>query len=257
MNDDGTSTATGTVDGNSGASAAGGTTQPNGAPQAQTPADAANTNPVESLLGVQAETNPEGTQQDGAGAGVKEQEGKAEENPEDKSGESNPVTLEDLNIPEGKQWDEELGKSFLDIINDTSIPRSGLSQKLLDLYSTEQDKLFEGQRAAEKAQRAADEAFINQLRAEGLEQCKKDPEIGGQKWEESKALIKKGSAFLFSPSLAKQLEILGLDTHPDVVKACIKAARMAGEDPAPRSYLDATPKEDGIVAMHRKILKGE
>jgi hypothetical protein len=197
----------------------------------------------------------EGTTKDGeAGDGADKSVDKKQENEDKNADQPKPITQEDLKIPEGKTWDEETGKGFLDLINDTSISRAELTQKLIDMHSSLQDKVIEGQKAAQEAQVEADKEAMARLRADFTEACKKDPEFGGQKYEESKAIISKGCAALLTPELLEHFQFLGMDMHPDVVRIFYRAGKMMGEDPGVKGKTE-TPKEDGIVAMHRKILE--
>ena len=55
---------------------------------------------------------------------------------------------EDIKLPEGYEYDEELGTSFLGIANEHHIPKEAM-QKLFDLYQTQWGKIQEGLKAAE------------------------------------------------------------------------------------------------------------
>ena len=174
------------------------------------------------------------------------------EGPEDGGGDDKPVTPEDLKLPEGKEWDEALGKSFLDIVNDPKIPRAELTQKLVELYSSQQDLLLQSQAAAD----AALLAKFNQQQTEWLEGCKKDQEYGGHKFEESQAIIKKGCAQVATQGAIDVLNDYGLGSHPEIVRMFYRAGKLLGEDPGSKAPAATAPTEDPLVTMYRESLKG-
>ena len=72
--------------------------------------------------------------------------------PEDNVEAAQPERLkaEDITIPEGAEYDAELGNSFLEIINDEKLSRKDLAQKLFDLYQSQSMKMLDGLKAADK-----------------------------------------------------------------------------------------------------------
>lgn len=138
--------------------------------------------------------------------------------------------------------------------------RNQLAQKFMEMYSAQQDKqqaqLLEGRRAAEKA---LEEAFIArrlQEDAAWLEECKKDPELGGQKFEENKAVIKRGCTRLATQEAVDALNLLGVGTHPEIVRMFYRAGKLLGEDPGAKGDTARAPTEDPLVTMYRKSLEG-
>ena len=83
--------------------------------------------------------------------GEPEAEGTAESKPEDnaEAAQPEPLKAEDITIPEGVEVDAELGKSFVDILNDEKLSRKELAQKLFDLYQSQSVKMLDGLKAAE------------------------------------------------------------------------------------------------------------
>jgi hypothetical protein len=206
---------------------------------------------VESLLNASAEA--------GAEKGV-EGDGADKKDGVEKSEATNPVTAEDLTIPEGRSYDPEIGKSFLGIINDPAIPRSELAQKLLDLQSAYEEKMFAGQRAAEEAQTKAQNEQWERENAEWLELCKKDPEFGGQNYEASKAVITRGCTHLATKEAVDALNALNMGTHPEIVRMFYRAGKLLGEDPGVKAGTagrGTLAKGEGLTEMYRKVLEGE
>jgi hypothetical protein len=170
----------------------------------------------------------EGDSKDGDGKDAKDVKDK--EKDEAKPGEATPLRVEDLVIPEGKSWDEEAGKGFLDLINDVSIPRNQLGQKMIDMYSGLQDKTFEGQRAAAAAQAEADMARLAETEAEWAQSAKADKEFGGSNWESSQSVIAAGRDRLATPEAVKIIEAYGFGNHPEILRMFYRAGKMLDED---------------------------
>ena len=162
------------------------------------------------------------------------------------------LTSEDLVIPEGKEYDPELGKTFLDVINDTSIPRKDLAQTLLNMYATEQDKLLQGLQAAD----AAGAEQLKQIEAEWAKSCKADAEYGGQKWEGSQAVIAAGRDKLASPEAVEIIEAYGFGSHPEILRMFYRAGKMLSEDNMSGGAGGSGKKADPAEAIFGESLKG-
>ena len=140
------------------------------------------------------------------------------------------LTAKDITLPEGTTYDEELGNSFLGLLNDTKLTRKELSQKLFDLYHSEQVKILEGLKAAEAERVKKFEADMTAEKAEWLKQCTADTEYGGQKWEASQAVIDRGCKEIATPEAVNLMQRYNLNTHPEIVRMFYRAGLMAGED---------------------------
>jgi hypothetical protein len=181
---------------------------------------------------------PEGA---GAGESLLAQAGGKGEKPEDgeaKEGESQkdadekgekkeikPLTAADLVIPEGKVWDEEVGGSFLDIVNEANIPPE-VTNKLIALYSGQQDKMFAAEQAATAAEREKYQAEI----AEWEKAAKADKEYGGQKWDAAQTAIARGRDRLATPEAVAFIEEYKLGSHPEILRMFYRAGLLLGED---------------------------
>jgi hypothetical protein len=128
-------------------------------------------------------------------------------------------------IPEGKVWDEELGKSFLDIVNEANISPEA-AKKMLTLYSEQQDKIV----AAEQAAEAAISEMLAKEEAEWAKAAKADKEYGGQKWEAAQAVIARGSQKLATPEAVALFKGQRLGNHPEVLRMFYRAGLLTGED---------------------------
>jgi hypothetical protein len=201
---------------------------------------------VESLLKGGSEKS------DGKDAGV---EGSDKGAAEAKPGESKPIAVEDLVVPEGKSWDEESSGKFFSLINDASLSKKEFVQKLVDLAGEQQDRLVEGYKTANEVRLAKE----RQEEAEWLEMCKKDSEFGGQKYEESKAIIDRGCARLATPEAVEILNDLGMGTHPEIVRMFYRAGKLLGEDPGANGKVGAVQSPapgEGLYKVMKQSLEG-
>ena len=171
-------------------------------------------------------------------AGKDDKEGKADKEGVEKSGEKadeaapSVVALDQLTLPEveGLERDEELGKSFLDIVNDEKLTRAELAQKLVDMYVAQQGGMLEAMRAAEKA---AAEKWKQEDAAEQaawVKASKEDSEFGGAKFEANMAVVAAGRDKVASPELTEIFETLGMGNHPEVLRMYYRAGKLTQED---------------------------
>ena len=140
------------------------------------------------------------------------------------------LTAEDITLQEGFEYDDELGKSFLDVLNDEKLSRKELAQKLADLYQTQQVKMLEGLKAADTEKVKKFEADLAAEKAEWLKQCQADKEYGGQNWDATQAIIDKGCKQLATPEAVKLMQSYNLNTHPEIVRMFYRAGKLASED---------------------------
>lgn len=163
------------------------------------------------------------------------------------SGEPTPnpeaITLESLKMPENVQLDTELGKTFLDVINDSSLSKADLAQKLVDMYIGTQAKFMEAQAAAMKAQMEQSNELMRQEDEAWIKEAMNHKEYGGAKWEESQAFIARGRDYLASPELVKFIQENQWGNHPELLAMFYRAGRMVSEDKSFRGN-PATPTKN-------------
>lgn len=80
------------------------------------------------------------------------------------------------------------------------------------------------------AMQKANEAKLDAVRAEWLQQSKNDPEFGGDKLEASLKVANKAFDALASPALKELLKDSGLANHPEMVRLFRKAGEMISTD---------------------------
>lgn len=171
------------------------------------------------------------------GDGKEPGEPKPDKDPDKKPGEPPkegdkpaPVTVEDLEIPEGFQYDKESGDAFLGVVNDPGLSRKELVQKLVDMHAAQMGKMLEGLQAADAEGMKKFEADVAKEKAAWLDQCKADPEYGGAAWEANDAVIDRGCKQLATPEAVALLQRYNLNTHPEIVRMFYRAGKLAGED---------------------------
>lgn len=159
--------------------------------------------------------------------------GEPEPKPEGKEEEDSggaPLTKDDLTLPEGVTYDEELGKSFLDVVNDSSLSRKDLVNKLVGMYAEQQGKMLAAIQAADTERTKQFEQEMAKEKADWMKQCQADAEYGGQAWEASQAVIDRGCRILATPEAVALMQQYNLNTHPEVVRMFYRAGKLAGED---------------------------
>ena len=189
--------------------------------------------------------------------GEPEAEGTTENQSEDNAEEARSEVLkaEDITIPEGVEVDAELGKSFVELLNDEKLSRKELAQKLFDLYQSQSTKLLDGLKAAEKEKTKKFTADMAAEKAEWIKQCEADKEFGGQKWESSQAVINRGCEHLATPEAVKLMQAYNLNTHPEIVRMFYRAGLLAGEDKSETAGTGNTKPNDPAMAIFGESLK--
>ena len=139
------------------------------------------------------------------------------------------IKAEDISIPEGMEYDEEIGKGFLEVVNECKLSKEQ-TQKLFDLYQGQVSKFFEGVKAAEAARAKRFTEELAQEKAEWVKQCEGDSEFGGQKWEASQAVINRGCEHLATSEAVKLMQAYNLNTNPEIVRMFYRAGLLVTED---------------------------
>lgn len=147
-----------------------------------------------------------------------------------KAAKETPLTKEDVTVPEGFTYDEELGKSFLDVVNDRSLSRKELAGKLVGMYAEQQGKMLAAMQAADAERAKQFEADMAKEKSEWMSQCQADSEFGGQAWEASQAVIDRGCRQVATQAAVELLQRYNLHTHPEIVRMFYRAGKLAGED---------------------------
>lgn len=151
------------------------------------------------------------------------------EQPQEQS-QTETIKAEDIKLPEGYEYDSELGNSFLGLLNDEKLSRKELGQKLFELYHAQGTKMLEGMKIAEKERVKKFNEELTKEKADWLKQCESDSEYGGQKWESSQSVIDRGCRHLATEGAVKLMQAYNLNYHPEIVRMFYRAGMLAGED---------------------------
>lgn len=121
----------------------------------------------------------------------------------------------DFKAPEGEHFNEKVIGAFEGIARELNLNNEG-AQKVLDTVAP--------------VLKAEQDAMIEQARQTWLEQTKADPEVGGEKFNESLATAVKAVERFGGDELKSFLDETGLGNHPAVVKTFHKIGLAISED---------------------------
>ena len=137
------------------------------------------------------------------------------------------LTNEDIKLADGVEYDNELGESFLSILNEAKIGKE-TAQKLVDLYQAQCMNLLKGMEAAENEKVKKFNEDLENEKAEWLKQCQADKEFGGQNWDANQAIIDK-AAREFAGAV-KVMQAYNLQFNPEIVRMFYRAGKLISED---------------------------
>ena len=136
-----------------------------------------------------------------------------------------PITVDDLIIPEGAELNDEAATAFLEIMNNADLSPAERASALIDL------QVKTGQSVAEKAAEAF-QAEWDATQAKWQDETRALPEIGGDNLDKSLAQIKKGMMEAgASDDVFKILDESGLGNHPEFIKLMYALTKPLAEGP--------------------------
>lgn len=164
------------------------TIQPATPPQPTTPTSPTSTSePPASLIGTEQNEQPSGegtwteyvndstkSAEENAAAKAEHDAKKPAETKSEEAPKVEPVTAENIKLPEGFEVDEATMKPFLELINDQSLSRADFAQKLIDLQT----------QSLKTADEARSKAWGDMVAA-WQDEVRNDPEVGGAKFQSS------------------------------------------------------------------------
>lgn len=118
-----------------------------------------------------------------------------------------PIEIADIKLPEGMQVDEPVMTEFLGLVNDPKITKAELAQKLVDLQV----------KSASEGLEKATQAWETKM-TEWQDEVRKDPTVGGAKFEQSVATANKVINNLGSPELAQLCADTGIGNNVHFVR---------------------------------------
>lgn len=121
-------------------------------------------------------------------------------------------------LPEGVELDDE--------------DRAAWSEQFKELGLTrgQAAKLVEAQAAKVAEQAKADREQVLQQQKEHEEKAKADPEIGGDKWEESKALANRGLEMLGGSEIKNLILATGNGNNPEMIRELRRIGQLSADD---------------------------
>lgn len=192
---------------------------PTDAAPAEAPAPAeADTDAIESAIGegkLEAEVD-----QDAPAIGDKPATD-AEEGEGDPGFDVSPVEVDNVELPEGFEFDEARGTEMLDIINNAT-SKADLANKILGLYS---------EVLTENAQQTAEN--WNNLQSEWRKELSADPDFGGSKQAESLAKANAIATKYGGPEFTQLLGVTGTGNHVAMFRFLNKVAADLPQDAIP------------------------
>jgi len=141
--------------------------------------------------------------------------------PPEKIAESVAFDVTKLTLPEGMKADDPMFKTFAETFGDAKLDPQARGQKLIDLYT-------QGVKSVKDAAMTA----WNETNTKWVNEVKADVEIGGAKFEPTKASIAKAIDSLgpeLSVAFRQGLDATGAGNHPAIWKGLAKMAALLTE----------------------------
>lgn len=135
----------------------------------------------------------------------------------------------EFTVPEGLVLDNEVLARYEPIFREANLTNEA-AQKLLNQWATDQ--------AAQA--KSADEQLVAQ-HEKWVEGVTKDPEIGGNNLPDTRKFSQAALARFGTPELKNYLNLTGLGSHPELVRAFAKIGRAMGED----TFVNGNPNKGG------------
>lgn len=174
--------------------------------------------PTDPPAGDWKEYEPDPSKSDEENAAAKAEHDKTKPATDDKADKVPEDGKYDLKMPDGVELDAELAEALGPEFKDLGLTNAQ-AQKLVDKYIGIQQA-----RAAKQS-----EEFGN-LVTGWAETAKKDPEIGGDKWDASVLAARRAVDQLGTPALKEYLNASGGGNHPELIRFMAKAGAMIQED---------------------------
>jgi hypothetical protein len=202
------------------------TTPTTPAPEASTPSLIGGTPPEtgsESAPAAEwAEYVPDSTKSEDENAAAKAEHDKTKPGADAKPAAPEPVAPTDITLPEGFEVDEATMAPFVELINDASLSRKELAQKLVDLQ-------IQSFKTADDARSKAWGDMVTSWQDE----VRNDPTVGGAKFASSVAAGNKVVQQFGDAALAELCATTGIGNHVSFVKFLNKIAERTLEPGVP------------------------
>lgn len=186
--------------------------------------------------GGSAGTAPEAGQstEEGAAAAAGSEEG-------DKAGEganASPETYADFTLPEGFDVDQDVLDMATPVFKDLNLSQEN-AQKVVDLFAAV---------TAESEKRQL-EGFA-QLIGSWQEDAFKDPEIGGEKFEENAGIAMLAMDKFGTPELKELMNDHGVGNHPEMIRFMWKVGKLLKEDVPDNGGSAPAEQKDAVSILY-------
>jgi hypothetical protein len=169
-----------------------------------------------------AEYVPDSTKSEDENAAAKAEHDKTKPGAEEKPAAPEPVAPTDITLPEGFEVDEATMAPFVELINDASLSRKDLAQKLVDLQ-------IQSFKTADDARSKAWGDMVTSWQ----DAVRNDPTVGGAKFTSSVAAGNKVVQQFGDAELANLCATTGIGNHVSFVKFLNKIAERTLEPGVP------------------------
>lgn len=169
-----------------------------------------------------------------------------------------PLPVYEFKVPEGAQLDNPIFKSFNDKLGEfqnlskteqAAVQKFG--QEMIDLHLEDIKSIVENQNKSSWD-------WFNNRNKEWLESSKKDPSIGGDRWDGTISASQQAIS-LYGGTKAQQLETsklfqdTGVENHPALLRLLSNITKVAAKEGAPVSSTSVPAQKQGIAqAMYGK-----
>jgi hypothetical protein len=124
----------------------------------------------------------------------------------------------DFTLPEGMTLNDGLLEQAAPLFKELGLNQEQ-AQKLVDFQAAQVEAGQQGQMDA-----------FNQLKNDWVDQAKKDPEIGGDKFDETIGIAKEAMTKFGSEGLTKLLNDFGMGNHPEMIRFMANVGKLTKED---------------------------
>lgn len=147
-----------------------------------------------------------------------------------------PLTLTDFKLPEGFEADAPLQEEFVGILNDATLSRAQLAQKLVDLQA----------KAVTTASERGSKEFAD-LQTKWKDEITADAEIGGAKLDGHLANISKMLDKFGTADARAAFDATGAGNNPHIVRMLAKVAALVNEPGPVSGQPGSMPKDPASI----------
>lgn len=137
-------------------------------------------------------------------------------------------------------------------LNAEQIAQASPLFKELGLNQEQAQKLVDFQAAQVQAGQQGQMDAFNQQKTDWLDQARKDPEMGGDKFDENVGLAKEAMSKFGDKGLTTLLNDFGVGNHPEMIRFMAKVGRLTKEDVPDDQGNPASQPKDHVSILYPK-----